>query len=60
MMDYYKNGNKEVELVGFMDSDFTGDRDRRRSIFAYAFTLCWNRIGWRSHLQCGRFIYYKS
>lgn len=40
----YKSSNEGVELVGFMDSDFARNRDKMRSIYAYAFSLCGNCI----------------
>ena len=40
-----------LELVGFADSDFAGDRDSRKSTTAYFFTLGGNYISWKSQLQ---------
>ncbi|XP_060670432.1 secreted RxLR effector protein 161-like [Ziziphus jujuba] len=47
----YKGNQESVELNGYLDSDYAGDRDKRRSISAYAFTLCGNCISWKSQLQ---------
>nr|XP_048331591.1 secreted RxLR effector protein 161-like [Ziziphus jujuba var. spinosa] len=47
----YKKDSSEVELNGYLDSDYAGDRDKRRSMSSYAFTLCGNCISWKSQLQ---------
>ena len=40
-----------MKLIGFMDSDYAGDRDKRRSTTAYIFTVCGNCVSWKSQLQ---------
>ncbi|XP_031262136.1 secreted RxLR effector protein 161-like [Pistacia vera] len=40
-----------LDLVGYVDSDFGGDRDSRKSTTAYYFTLGGNCISWKSQLQ---------
>ncbi|XP_031259821.1 secreted RxLR effector protein 161-like [Pistacia vera] len=40
-----------LDLVGYVDSDFAGDRDSRKSTTAYYFTLGGNCISWKSQLQ---------
>ena len=47
----YHSSKKGVELTGFVDSDYAGDRDKRRSTTAYVFTLCGNCVSWKSQLQ---------
>ena len=39
------------KLTGYVDSDYAGDLDRRRSLTCYVFTLCGSVIRWRSILQ---------
>ena len=39
------------DVVGFVDSDYGGDLDRRRSLSSYIFTLCNGAIGWKATLQ---------
>ncbi|KAH9705989.1 hypothetical protein KPL70_012076 [Citrus sinensis] len=39
------------QCVGYCDSDFTGDLDKRRSTMGYVFTLGGGSISWRSILQ---------
>ena len=41
----------DCKLVGYCDSDYAGDRDRRKSTFRYVFTLGGTGISWRSRLQ---------
>ncbi|XP_060675574.1 secreted RxLR effector protein 161-like [Ziziphus jujuba] len=38
-------------LSRFMANPGRGDRDKRRSMSSYAFTLCENCISWKSQLQ---------
>ena len=48
----YKSTSQLVDsLVGFCDSDFCGDLDKRRSLTGYCFTLYGNVISWKSSLQ---------
>ena len=47
----YKSSKAGVTLVGYVDSDYAGDRDRRRSTTAYFFTVCGSCISWKSQLQ---------
>ncbi|KAH9650169.1 hypothetical protein KPL70_026264 [Citrus sinensis] len=39
------------QCVGYCDSDFTGDLDKRRSTTGYVFTLGGGPVSWRSILQ---------
>ena len=39
------------EIVGYVDFDYVGDLDRRRSLTRYVFTLCGNVISWKATLQ---------
>ena len=47
----YRGGKEAVELIGYVDADYAGDRDRRRSTTAYVFTLCGCCVSWKSQLQ---------
>nr|AAT44282.1 putative polyprotein [Oryza sativa Japonica Group] len=38
-------------LVGYVDSDFAGDLDRRRSITGYVFTIGGCAVSWKASLQ---------
>ncbi|KAM7513548.1 hypothetical protein LguiA_003131 [Lonicera macranthoides] len=38
-------------VAGFVDSDYTGDLDKRRSTTGYVFTLASGPVSWRSMLQ---------
>jgi hypothetical protein len=42
---------KEIGVMGFVDSDFAGDFDKRRSISGYVFSLCGSTVSWRASLQ---------
>ncbi|XP_031265285.1 secreted RxLR effector protein 161-like [Pistacia vera] len=48
---HYCKRTASLELVGFVDADFAGDRDTRKSTTAYYFTLGGNCISWKSQLQ---------
>ena len=47
----YKKRSKTLDLVGYVDLDFAGDRDSRKSTTTYFFTLGGNCISWKSQLQ---------
>ena len=47
----YKCHFNSVKLKGFTDSDHAGDKDNKKSMSSYVFTLCDSCIGWKSHLQ---------
>ena len=46
-----KNSVKEIGVMGFVDSDFAGDLDKRCSISGYVFLLCGSSVSWRASLQ---------
>ena len=48
---YEKREQYGDQLVGYCDSDFYGDLDRRRSSTGYCFTLFRNVVSWKSSLQ---------
>ena len=50
--DYCITFNSNSDFVcGFVDSDFVGDLDKRRSTSSYVFTLAGGAISWMSKLQ---------
>jgi hypothetical protein len=50
--DYCITYNNGRELVcGYVDSDFAGDLDKRRSTSGYVFTLVGGAISWMSKIQ---------
>ena len=48
---YAKRFEKEPEVIGYCDSDYAGDLDKRRSISGYIFTFGGNTVSWKSSLQ---------
>ena len=48
---YDKNFDISRGIVGYVDFDYVGDLDRRRSLTRYVFTLCGNVISWKATLQ---------
>ena len=44
-------GGSDITLRGYCDSDYAGDRDGRKSISGYVYTLGIGPISWRSKLQ---------
>lgn len=48
---YSKCENFEDSIVGFVDSDYAADLDKRMSLTGYIFTLFRNVISWKSSLQ---------
>ncbi|CAA3009527.1 F-box LRR-repeat 20-like [Olea europaea subsp. europaea] len=47
----YEKRSEKLTLKGYVDSDFAGDKDNRKSTTAYFFTLGDNCITWKSQLQ---------
>jgi len=39
------------DVAGFVDSNYAGDLDRRRSILGYIFTMCAGAISWKASFQ---------
>ena len=50
-LKYRKKEDCEEQLVGYCDSDFCGDLDKKRSLTRYCFTLFGNVISWKASLQ---------
>jgi hypothetical protein len=46
-----KNSVKTNDVIGFVDSDYAGDLDKRRSISGYIFSLCGSAVSWKASLQ---------
>ena len=46
-----RGSNKEVEILGYSDSDWAGDIDTRRSTTGYVFVLGGAAISWKSRRQ---------
>ncbi|KAL0427174.1 UNVERIFIED_CONTAM: Retrovirus-related Pol polyprotein from transposon TNT 1-94 [Sesamum latifolium] len=47
----FSKRSDDVNLVGYVDSNYANDRDSRRSTTSYVFTLCGACISWKSQLQ---------
>jgi Reverse transcriptase (RNA-dependent DNA polymerase) len=47
----FDGARKSAELTGFVDSDWAGDRNDRRSITSYVFLICGGAISWSSKKQ---------
>ena len=39
------------DVTSFVDFDYAGDLDRRRTISGYIFTICVGAISWKASLQ---------
>ncbi|GKV50375.1 hypothetical protein SLEP1_g57082 [Rubroshorea leprosula] len=48
---YDRSANPSGNVVGFVNSDFAGDLDKRRSTTGYVFTLSGCAISWKATLQ---------
>ena len=48
---YLEFGKSSSSLVGYVDSDYAGDLDKRRSLTGYVFTLGGSAISWKASLQ---------
>ena len=47
----YSKCTDSVDLIGYVDSNYANDRDKRKSTTSYAFTVCKSCISWKSQLQ---------
>ena len=47
----YDCANCDLDLIGYVDSDYAGDRDKRRSTSSYFFTFAGCCVSWKSQLQ---------
>ncbi|KAL0361076.1 UNVERIFIED_CONTAM: Retrovirus-related Pol polyprotein from transposon TNT 1-94 [Sesamum radiatum] len=47
----FSKHSDDVNLIGYVDSNYANDRDSRRSTTSYVFTLCGACISWKSQLQ---------
>jgi hypothetical protein len=45
-------GGSEFVVRGYVDSDFAGDLDRRKSTSGYVFTLAGGAVNWLSPVYC--------
>lgn len=50
-LHYRRNDLTANEVYGYVDSDFAGDLDRRRSLYGYFFLLGQNLLSWKATLQ---------
>lgn len=48
---YGRVNRSSDQLLGYIDSDFAGDLDKRRSITKYVYTLCGGAVSWKASLQ---------
>ncbi|MDV3194008.1 MAG: Ty1/Copia family ribonuclease HI, partial [Sweet potato little leaf phytoplasma] len=48
---YTRAASHSEYLVGFVDSDYAANLDKRRSLTGYIFTFFGNVISWKSNLQ---------
>lgn len=46
-----KNSVKTNDVIGFVDSDYAGNLDKRRSLSGYMFFLCGSAVSWKASLQ---------
>lgn len=47
----FLSGGAELKLVGYSDSDYSGDLDKRRSVTGFVFSFGGTAISWKSGLQ---------
>ena len=50
-MVFEKDFTGKQECIEYVDSDYAGDLDKRRSTMGYVFTLSQALVSWRSILQ---------
>ncbi|KAL2492629.1 cysteine-rich RLK (RECEPTOR-like protein kinase) 8 [Abeliophyllum distichum] len=47
----FKHSSEGIKLKGYVDADNAIDRDNRKSVTSYVFTICDTCISWKSQLQ---------
>lgn len=47
----FAKGSNGLKVTGYVDSDYAGDRDKRKSISGYIFKFASSAISWKSSLQ---------
>lgn len=47
----YEKVGEEIGIEGYVDSDYAGDKDSRKSTSAYYFMVCGNCVSWKAQLQ---------
>ena len=47
---FARNKAAILDVVGFVDSDYAGDLDKKRPISRYVFTICAGVISWIASL----------
>ncbi|KAH9723371.1 retrovirus-related pol polyprotein from transposon TNT 1-94-like protein [Citrus sinensis] len=45
------DNNVTSKVIGYVDSDFTGDLDKRKSTTGFIYTMCGGAVSWKSSLQ---------
>uniref|UniRef100_A0A5B7BYT4 Reverse transcriptase Ty1/copia-type domain-containing protein n=1 Tax=Davidia involucrata TaxID=16924 RepID=A0A5B7BYT4_DAVIN len=50
-LKFQKDDSTGQHVIGYVDSDYAGDLDKRRSTTGYVFTLAGGPVSWRSTLQ---------
>lgn len=48
---YGRVNRSSDKVLGYVDSDFAGDLDKRISITRYVYTLCGRAVSWKASLQ---------
>jgi len=59
-MVFEKDFTGKQECIEYVDSDYAGDFDKRRSTMGYVFTLSQAPVSWRSILQLRSIVYYRG
>lgn len=47
---YGRVNRNSDQVLGYVDLDFAGDLDKRRSITRYVYTLCGRAVSWKASL----------
>ncbi|KAH9751577.1 hypothetical protein KPL71_014347 [Citrus sinensis] len=48
---FSRDNNVTSKVIGYVDSDFAGDLDKRRSTTGFVFTMCGGAVSWKASLQ---------
>ncbi|KAH9779279.1 hypothetical protein KPL71_007667 [Citrus sinensis] len=48
---FSRDNNVTSKVIGYVDSDFAGDLDKRRSTTGFVYTMCGGAVSWKASLQ---------
>ena len=54
---FSKDNNVTSKVIGYMDSNFGSDLDKRRSTTRFVFTMCRGAVSWKASLTTRKIVF---